>query len=317
MPAGRGRRPVAEEKPFIIVPRDFFRRQDGLKLRVLGEMLGRADAQGRCHPSHARIAADLDASRARVTRAILELEQERSIERLNKKKPARYQIAERFLVRLSPQRQARSTKGTDQPSLLLPISGSRPPPADAQDGVQKTPSRAGPMVSNRHPHGVQKTPGRESTKSKNPSSSTESGAAREGIRKNGSGSPSARDARPLSSHSVEDVRRLGEWIRAGGDPDPLVKPPPADKTAARNGWLGTLGEFMAACLPAQLEAFWQLCAMPADQARPELNKLDRLMKKSPWYAQRQEARRRRGRACAAGAKLRRSPRRRARRKRIA
>jgi hypothetical protein len=213
------------DKPFLVLPRDFFRALDGLKLRVLGELIGRADLTGRCYPSHAKIAADLKASRANVTRAINQLEDDRSIARVNKKRPTTYQISERFLVRLSPQRQARPDDRR-QPSLLLPIEGVRSPPGKVTNGVETTPKTEKSLVSKRHPDGVETTPGRESRKRKNPFPSTEPGPAR---------------AREVSAASRKIIEDLNSGL---GRASPALGPNFADPAVREAQWISNCLERM-------------------------------------------------------------------------
>lgn len=136
------------------------------------------------------------------------------------------------------------------------------PTASAAPANDRASPRQPPIVDNP----AQRYRVKESTEGSQEKDSrkTESVTARETVQKNGSGSPS-RYARP-------------------GD---------IDKDEKRVRWLQTLYEFVRDEMPRVLNEFYHLATLPPDEARPLLNRFDKLMHASDWWRKRQ-ARRPRG-----------------------
>jgi hypothetical protein len=79
--------------------------------------------------------------------------------------------------------------------------------------------------------------------------------------------------------------RTARFNRSGQSPARSARPED-EKRKARENWIHALGQFVRECLPNEYGDFWMMAISSPEEARPTLNRLDRLMRKSPWWAAR-------------------------------
>ncbi len=141
-------------RDFVILPGDFMELLDSdLERRVLFRMLRHADRRGRCFMGHEHLADAIKTSRGSVTTTIGKLAAKGHVEKVPRGRGFIYQISERFLVSAQARRPARSD-GRVQPGLLLPIDGAQAASAPRKTGAQRAP----PAPVDKTPTGLESEP---------------------------------------------------------------------------------------------------------------------------------------------------------------